>query len=80
MYTGLAGSEAEHVFPVILCERVGWLMTPATNHFTAQVQRLSTPITGGYSWLLNKVREETDQNQVLGGRIVLFMVPIFSLK
>lgn len=38
MYTGLAGSEAEHVFPVILCERVGWLMTPTTNHFTAQVQ------------------------------------------
>lgn len=39
---------------------------------TTSVQRWCTLISGHYSWVLNKVREEAERRQILRGGIVLF--------
>lgn len=38
------------------------------------------PITGGYSWVLNKIKEEADKRQNLGSRIMLCIIPKFLHK
>lgn len=43
------------------------------NHPGAEGEKTSP--SSGYSWVLNKEREEAEKRQIVQGRIMLFIVP-----